>query len=145
MLGPARVPFLVREKAADFAVGLLHPGGDIFAYPPSATFAFLIDTYFGGIIAADPDLAPGSVIITNNPYSADGPSTHLLDLHLTMAYFVEGTIVACGWSFVHFSDIGGSLSGSISPALISIYQEGMRIPPMKLLPRRSRERIHFRS
>ena len=34
------------KEAADFATALLDPGGDVFAYPPSATFAFLIDTDF---------------------------------------------------------------------------------------------------
>ena len=121
------------KEAADFAVALLDVNGEIFASPPSATFAFLIDSYFKGTIAAVPDVAPGDVIITNDPYSSDGLSTHLPDLHLIMPYFVDGKIVAYGWSFVHCSDIGGSLPGSVSPALTSIYQEGMRIPPMKLV------------
>lgn len=34
------------KEAADFAVALLDVNGDVFAYPPSATFAFLIDTEF---------------------------------------------------------------------------------------------------
>ena len=121
------------KEAADFAVALLDVAGDIFAYPPSATFAFLVDSYFRGTIDAVPDLAPGDVIITNDPYSSHGLSTHLPDLHVIMPYFIDGRIVAYGWSFVHCSDIGGSLPGSVSPALTSIYQEGFRIPPMKLV------------
>jgi N-methylhydantoinase B len=121
------------KEAADFAVALLDVNGEVFAYPPSATFAFLIDTEFRSTIDAVPNLAPGDVIITNDPYTSNGLSTHLPDLHLIMPYFVEGEIVAYGWAFVHCSDIGGSLPGSVSPALTSIYQEGMRIPPMKLV------------
>src|SRR5215469_14727372 len=121
------------KEAADFAVALLDVNGEVFAYPPSATFAFLIDTEFKSTIDAVPDLAPGDVIITNDPYTSNGLSTHLPDLHLIMPYFEHGQIVAFGWSFVHCSDIGGSLPGSVSPALTSIYQEGMRIPPMKLV------------
>src|SRR5471032_3379576 len=34
------------KEAADFATALLDPNGNVFAYPPSATFAFLIDTDF---------------------------------------------------------------------------------------------------
>ena len=34
------------KEAADFATALLDPQGNVFAYPPSATFAFLIDTDF---------------------------------------------------------------------------------------------------
>jgi N-methylhydantoinase B len=121
------------KEAADFAVALLDINGDVFAYPPSATFAFLIDTEFKSTIDAVPDLSPGDVIITNDPYTSNGLSTHLPDLHLIAPYFVDRRIVAYGWSFVHCSDIGGSLPGSVSPALTSIYQEGFRIPPMKLV------------
>ena len=121
------------KEAADFAVALLDVNGEVFAYPPSATFAFLIDTEFKSTIDAVPDLAPGDVIITNDPYTSNGLSTHLPDLHLIAPYFIDGAIVAYGWSFVHCSDIGGGLPGSVSPALTSIYQEGMRIPPMKLV------------
>jgi N-methylhydantoinase B len=39
------------KEAADFATALLDPGGDVFAYPPSATFAFLIDTDFKATLA----------------------------------------------------------------------------------------------
>lgn len=123
------------KEAADFAVALLDLNGEVFAYPPSATFAFLIDTEFKSTIDAVPDLAPGDVVITNDPYTSNGLSTHLPDLHLIAPYFVDGEIVAYGWSFVHCSDIGGSIPGSVSPALTSIYQEGLRIPPMKLVRR----------
>src|SRR4051794_26746410 len=121
------------KEAADFATAILDTEGDIFAYPPSATFSFLIDTYFRGTIDAVPDLQPGDVILTNDPYTSHGLSTHLSDLHLIQPYFHDGSIVAHGWSFVHCSDIGGAVPGGVSPALTSIFQEGFRIPPMKLV------------
>ena len=40
------------KEAADFAVALLDVNGEVFAYPPSATFAFLIDTEFKSTIDA---------------------------------------------------------------------------------------------
>jgi N-methylhydantoinase B len=121
------------KEAADFATAILDTEGDIFAYPPSATFAFLIDTDFRSTIDLVPDLAPGDVIITNDPYASRGLSTHLPDLHLLMPYFHDGKIIGYGWSFVHCSDIGSGVPGSVSPAFTSIYQEGFRIPPMKLV------------
>ena len=121
------------KEAADFATALLDLAGDVFAYPPSATFSFLIDTDFRSTIDAVSDLAPGDVIITNDPYSSHGLSTHLPDLHLIQPYFVAGQVIAYGWSFVHCSDVGGSVPGSVSPALTSIFQEGFRIPPLKLV------------
>ncbi len=123
------------KEAADFATALLDPNGDVFAYPPSATFAFLIDTDFKATLDAVPQVEPGDVIITNDPYTSGGVSTHLSDLHLFQPYFAEGKIVAWGWSFVHCADIGGTVPGSVSPALTNIFMEGFRIPPMKLIKR----------
>ncbi len=130
------------KEAADFAVALLDPAGDVFAYPPSATFSFLIDTDFRHTLDAVPGLEPGDVIITNDPYASHGLSTHLPDLHLLQPYFHAGEIVAYGWSFVHCADIGGSVPGSVSPALTSIFHEGLRIPPMKLV-KRGEQNIEF--
>src|SRR5580704_10940813 len=121
------------KEAADFATALVDVEGDVFAYPPSATFAFLIDTNFKTTIDAVPDLLPGDVIITNDPYSSGGLSTHLSDLHLLQPYFHDGRIIAFGWSFVHCADIGGAVPGSVSPAMTSIFMEGFRIPPLKLM------------
>ena len=123
------------KEAADFATALLDPQGNVFAYPPAATFAFLIDTDFKSTIDAVPDLEPGDVILTNDPYTSGGLSTHLPDLHLIQPYFIDGAIAAYGWSFLHCADIGGAIPGSVSPAMTSIHQEGFRIPPLKLVRR----------
>lgn len=120
------------NEVADFAVAMLDINGDVFAYPPSASFNFLIDTNFKTTIDAVPDLQPGDVIITNDPYTSGGLSTHLPDVHLIQPYFHEGRIVGYGWSFIHSLDFGGAVPGSVSAASHEIYQEGLRIPPMKL-------------
>ena len=123
------------KEAADFATALLDPHGDVFAYPPSATFAFLIDTDFKATLDAVPHVEPGDVVITNDPYASGGVSTHLSDLHLFQPYFSGDRVIAWGWSFVHCADIGGAVPGSVSPALTSIFMEGFRIPPLKLMKR----------
>lgn len=123
------------NEVADFAVAMLDTNGDVFAYPPSASFNFLIDTNFKTTIDAVPDLEPGDVIITNDPYTSGGLSTHLPDVHLIQPYFHEGRIVGYGWSFIHSLDFGGSVPGSVSAVNHEIYQEGLRIPPMKLRKR----------
>lgn len=123
------------NEVADFAVAMLDVNGDVFAYPPSASFNFLIDTNFKSTIDAVPGLEPGDVIITNDPYTSGGLSTHLPDVHLIQPYFHEGRIVGYGWSFIHSLDFGGTVPGSVSAASHEIYQEGLRIPPMKLLKR----------
>lgn len=120
------------NEVADFAVAFLDVNGDVFAYPPSASFNFLIDTDFKSTIDAVPDLQPGDVIITNDPYTSFGLATHIPDVHLIQPYFHGGRIVGYGWSFIHSLDFGGAVSGSVAAANHEIYQEGLRIPPMKL-------------
>ena len=123
------------KEADDFDVALLDTAGDLFGHAASATMNFLIDTPFAGTIKAVPDLEPGDVIITNDPYTSHGLSTHLPDIHLIQPYFHGKKIVAYGWCFVHSTDMGGSVPSSIAPSLSEIFQEGIRIPPMKFVKR----------
>ena len=63
------------KEAADFATMMLDTNFEVFAYPTVASFAFLVDTNFRTTIQAVPDLQPGDVIITNDPYTSGGMST----------------------------------------------------------------------
>jgi N-methylhydantoinase B len=123
------------KEADDFDVALLDTSGDLFAHAASATMNFLIDAPFAPTIKAVPDLEPGDVIITNDPYTSEALSTHLPDIHLIRPYFHGKKIVAYGWCFVHSTDMGGSVPSSIAPSLSEIFQEGLRIPPMKFVKR----------
>jgi N-methylhydantoinase B len=121
------------KEAGDCSTGLLDIEGNLFGHPPSAGFNFLIDSDYLTTIQAVPDLAPGDVIFTNDPYLSGGLSTHLPDLHMIRPYFHEGRVVAYGWCFVHCTDIGGAVPSSIAPSLSEIFQEGLRVPPMKFV------------
>ncbi len=121
------------KEADDFDVALLDTSGDLFAHAASATMNFLIDAPFAPTIHAVPDLEPGDVIITNDPYTSKALSTHLPDIHLIRPFFHGKRIVAYGWCFVHSTDMGGSVPSSIAPSLSEIFQEGLRIPPMKFV------------
>ena len=123
------------KEADDFDVALLDTKGDLFAHAASATMNFLIDTPFAPTIQAVPDVEPGDVIITNDPYTSGALSTHLPDIHLIRPYFHGKRIVAYGWCFVHSTDMGGAVPSSIAPSLNEIFQEGLRIPPMKFVKR----------
>src|SRR3546814_299652 len=48
-------------------------------------------------------------------------------------YFHEGKIVCYGWCFIHSTDVGGRVPSSISPSNQEIFQEGLIIPPMKIV------------
>ena len=121
------------KETADFACALAGLDGRFFAYPRSLGVSGFVGLECGSSIEAVGPLAPGDVILTNDPYLSRGLATHLPDLHAIQPYFHEGRIVAYGWCFVHCSDIGGRVPSSISPTNVEIFQEGLRIPPVKLM------------
>ncbi|SEM35435.1 N-methylhydantoinase B [Roseovarius azorensis] len=121
------------KETADFGTALADLDGHFFAYPRAIGVSGFIDLDCGPTLRAISDLEPGDVIITNHPYASEGLATHAPDAHLLKPYFHEGELVCFGWSFVHLSDVGGRVPSSISPTNHELYQEGLFIPPMKLM------------
>jgi N-methylhydantoinase B len=79
------------------------------------------------------DIEPGDVFITNDPYY--GGVTHLNDNILMMPVFVEGRLLAWTANIAHWNDVGGMAPGSISMEATEIFQEGLRLPAVKLISR----------
>ncbi len=77
----------------------------------------------------DGQLAPGDAVIMNDPYSG---GMHLPDIFMFYPIFDGAEILA--WSVVicHHTDVGGRVPGSNAADSTEIYQEGLRIPPLKL-------------
>jgi N-methylhydantoinase B len=125
------------KETQDFGTGLVNHAGRLFCFPTSVGVCNMADNDASVVIAAVPDLEPGDVIITNHPYLSGGLSTHLPDLHLLAPYFHAGKIVCYGWCFIHCADVGGRVPSSISPSNHEIYQEGLMIPPLKLVKARA--------
>ncbi len=121
------------KEASDFGTALATTRGKFFAYPETLGVSGFLDLDCGVAIRAIPDLEPGDVVITNHPYDSGGLSTHMPDLQLIRPYFHGDEIVCHGWDFVHSSDIGGGVPSSISPGFSELFQEGLQIPPMKLV------------
>src|ERR1700761_6393284 len=82
------------------------------------------------LAARFPNPAPGEVYLLNDPYTG---GSHLPDLTAFVPVFApDGTLMF--WSVVraHHSDIGGATHGAYNPAATEIWQEGLRIPPIRL-------------
>lgn len=77
------------------------------------------------------DIKPGDVFITNDPYH--GGVTHLNDLVLAMPVFVNDQLIAWTANIAHNSDVGGMAPGSLSGEATEIFQEGLRLPAVKLI------------
>jgi N-methylhydantoinase B len=74
-------------------------------------------------------LDDGDVFIINDPYMG---GTHLPDIALVMPVFVDGRALALSAAMVHHQDVGGMTPGSVPTNATEIFQEGIRIPPLKL-------------
>ncbi len=75
-------------------------------------------------------LAPGDVVMTNDPYLGGG--THLSDVTLIVPIFYEGELVAFATSKAHWTEVGGKDPGSWTTDSTEIYQEGLQLPCVKL-------------
>jgi len=73
---------------------------------------------------------PGDIWITNDPYLS---GTHLNDVILISPYFVDGEVFALFANTGHWMDMGGSTPGGWAPSAQEIHQEGIIIPPLKLV------------
>ena len=77
-------------------------------------------------------MAEGDVYILNDPYSG---GTHLPDITLFIPVQAAGRVVGFSVTTVHHQDMGGMAPGSIPTDATEIYQEGLRIPPLKYMER----------
>ena len=130
------------KETNDFGTALCNLKGKLFAWPEVGV-ALGLDTDCRSLIDAEPNLEPGDILVTNHPYFAGGVGSHLPDVNLLKPYFHNGKIVCYGWSFLHCSDIGGGVPSSISPSFENLFQEGLQIPPLKLMSRgKMNEQFH---
>lgn len=79
------------------------------------------------------DINEGDIFVANDPHTAGG--THLPDINYAMPIFIDGEIVAFICNIAHHADIGGMVPGSMAGGMSEIYQEGLRIPVVKLFRR----------
>jgi N-methylhydantoinase B len=81
-------------------------------------------------VAREGGLCDGDVFLFNDPY--DG-GTHLSDFKLVRPYFRDGELFCWLASVGHWHDVGGNVPGNYNPVATESFQEGMHIPPVKLV------------
>ncbi|MDN3353606.1 hydantoinase B/oxoprolinase family protein [Actinomadura sp. DC4] len=121
------------KETADFCCAVAGLDGGFVAYPRGIGVSGFVGLNVLTAVERAGPLEPGDVIITNDPYTSGGLATHLTDIQLIEPYFEDGRLVGYGWAFIHCSDIGGRVPSSLSPVNDEIYQEGLQIPPVKLV------------
>ena len=119
------------QEAQDFSVGLFE-GTRLVAQAEgiAAHLGALPDCIASIFERFPPDkLQGGDVIIVNDPFAG---GSHLPDVTMVKPVRV-GSLLFMAVVRAHWSDMGGMAPGSITGKAISIYQEGLRLPPIKLL------------
>ncbi len=121
---------VVRESH-DFACVITDTSGGLLAQAQHSIPAFIgtLPRTVGWLLQHFPvaALAPGDVMICNDPWYGTG---HLPDINLVKPIFQGGVLVGFAAATAHAPDIGGRTG---SHDLRDIYEEGVQIPPLKLL------------
>jgi N-methylhydantoinase B len=122
------------KETQDYGSVLVTTKGEVFAAPRRYGVLMMIGMPMGDAIAciAD-DVKEGDVFISNDPESTKGMATHLSDVYLWKPIFYQGELICYAWTFIHASDVGGRVPGSIAPSSYEVYQEGIRVPPQKFV------------
>ncbi|WP_116599792.1 hydantoinase B/oxoprolinase family protein [Primorskyibacter marinus] len=79
------------------------------------------------------DIHPGDTFIANDPYAAAGQ--HLPDIYIIEPIFHDDVLVGWTTTLAHHADVGGIVPGSNAMGAVEIYQEGLRLPFLKLVER----------
>jgi N-methylhydantoinase B len=124
----------ILNSSRDFSTAILDPGGRLIAqaeHVPIHVGALpwavrSVRDFFGDSVR------PGDVYLLNDPYHGNN---HLPDLTAFVPVFYGERLVFWSVNRSHQSDIGGATHGGYNPGATEIWQEGIRIPPLKLYDR----------
>ena len=126
---------IVREML-DYSTAIFDADGFIVAQSARIpqhlnSMSYCLRTLIEKFIPID-DWHDGDVVITNDPYCG---GQHLPDIVAFRPVFHDGSRTAIVGTLCHHLDVGGMSPGSYAAAATEIYQEGLRIPPLKLYAR----------
>lgn len=121
-------------EVLDAGTAITNPTGDLVSSGAGIpTFVAVLDRAVKRIceLHGAEEIQPGDVFITNDP--AYGGVTHLNDVVVALPVFADGELVAWTANIAHWNDVGGMAPGSISTHAHEIFQEGLRLPAVKLI------------
>lgn len=114
----------IREQGDAFPLIADHKGKMIVGQ-----FGSFID---GFLRQFDGTLEDGDMVLLSDPYSCEGAVSHNNDWLVLLPVFKDGRLIAYTAMFGHQSDIGGKVVGSMPINAKSVFEEGVRIPPVKI-------------
>jgi N-methylhydantoinase B len=118
---------VIREQSDQFPL-IADPAGRMVM----GQFGSAIDTIMDNSPFEVEDLEDGDVIATNDPYMCAGAVSHTPDMLLLRPIFYEDELVGYGSQWGNLMDVGGKTAGSMPVQARTIFEEGMRLSPVKL-------------
>ena len=118
-------------EVLDFACGILDTKAQLIVQTNgitlfTGTFSFQLQAILKKFAG---DIQPSDVYMTNDPFEG---GTHTCDVALIRPLFDGDTLRAFAIAVAHWSEVGGSVAGSIAPNATEIYQEGLRFPGIRV-------------
>ncbi len=122
------------KERADCSTAIFDVAGEVIA------LAQRVPIHLGSMVGAVDEILkrfpmgeilPGDMFVANDPYNGGG--THLPDINVIAPVFAGKQIIAFVANIAHHADVGGMVPGSEAAVCKSIYQEGLRIPPVRIL------------
>ena len=130
LLERTAISAFIREKK-DFYTALFDENGVMAVGSMVPIFGDMTSPVFDHFPADT--MKPGDLYWYNDCYGSRGAVSHSNDQVLLAPVFKDGKRCAFVMSWAHFADIGGMRPGSISPDATDIFQEGIIVPPTKLI------------
>ncbi len=122
------------KERADCSTAIFDVAGEVIA------LAQRVPIHLGSMVGAVAEILkrfpmseilPGDMFVANDPYNGGG--THLPDINVIAPVFKGKKIIAFVANIAHHADVGGMVPGSEAAVCKSIYQEGLRIPPVRIM------------
>src|SRR5688572_22174994 len=120
------------KNSMDFSAAILDAGGELVAQ------GLAVPVHLGAMMPAlkgcldyfGDDVQEGDVLASNDPYSG---CSHLNDIFMFRPIFAAGRRIAWIGIILHHTDLGGRVAGGNAADSNEIFEEGLRIPPSKLV------------
>jgi len=122
------------KERHDHSTALIDPHGRLVVQAENSlaihlgSMTGLMEAILGKVPLAE--ICDGDIFVGNDPYVAGG--SHLPDVNLATPVFVGSRLLCFMCNIAHHADIGGMAPGSMAGGMTEIYQEGLRIPPIRL-------------
>ncbi|MDX6566109.1 MAG: N-methylhydantoinase, partial [Gaiellales bacterium] len=123
------------NEGLDFSTVLLSRTGELIAeknYTPSMMGAIPNTVRWTLEEFGEEFFEPGDVVVHNDPYRGN---CHIPEHMMMKPIFHDGRLVAFAGAIGHIAEVGGKAPGSFAADATDVYQEGLRLPPVKLIER----------